>query len=141
MTAAYDQETEKQWVEATPLDAIQDPPLRCRVKETPKSEWKESTLVGWDRSDEYQWGVSNPDIQWAVVCEVWKEPKSPTSFELSAEQERIANEWIDKRNREAHGPIGGRWSYRFCPTSIGVCVSLVDNASGDELDLTDYDTL
>ena len=74
MTAAYGQETEKQWVPATPLDAIQFPALRCRVKDNDDSEWKESTLVGWDRSDEYQWACSDCSIQWAKVCEVWKEP-------------------------------------------------------------------
>jgi len=72
MTAAYDQETEKGWVEATPLDAIQEPPLRCRVQENFDSEWKESTLVGWDRTDEYRWCVADPAIQWAVNCQVWK---------------------------------------------------------------------
>jgi hypothetical protein len=89
MTAIFDQkvqETEGQWVPATPLDAIQDPPLRCRVKENDGSEWKESTLVGWDRSDEYQWGVADPDIQWAVACEVWKEPSKPV--------EKIISDWL-----------------------------------------------
>lgn len=66
------------------------------------------------------------------------EPK--TKFELTDEQERVANEWIETRDREAHGPIGGRWSYRFTPTTVGACVYLVDNASGDELDLTEYDS-
>ena len=64
--------TEPKWVEATPQDAIQDPPLRCRVKENHNSEWKESYLVGWDRSDEYKWACADPMIQWAVACEVWK---------------------------------------------------------------------
>jgi len=89
MTAAFDQkvqETEGQWVPATPLDAIQDPPLRCRVKETPKGEWKESTLVGFDRSDEYGWCVDDLDVQWAVVCEVWKEPIKPV--------EKIISDWL-----------------------------------------------
>jgi hypothetical protein len=82
--------TEKNWVPATPLDAIQDPPLRCRVKENgDKSEWKESTLVGWDRSDEYQWACADPMIQWAKVCEVWKEkekpkPHGPSNLELAS---------------------------------------------------------
>lgn len=64
-----------------------------------------------------------------------------TKFELSEQQEKLANEWIANRDREAHGPIGGRWSYRFTPTTIGVCVYLIDNASGDELDLTEYDLM
>ena len=72
MTAAFDQETEKQWVPATPIDAIQDPPLRCRVKNLRNGDWKESTLVGYDRSDEYQWACSDEDIQWSKFCEVWK---------------------------------------------------------------------
>ena len=62
----------KDWAPAKPIDAIQDPPLRCRVKEHHESEWKESTLVGWDRSDKFQWAVADPTVQWAVACEVWK---------------------------------------------------------------------
>ena len=61
------------WVAATPLDAIQDPPLRCRVKPYGKpNEWVESLLIGYDRSDEFHWGVADEDIQWATTCEVWK---------------------------------------------------------------------
>jgi hypothetical protein len=59
---------------------------------------------------------------------------------LTDHQEQIANNWIETRNKEDCGPIGGRWSYRFTPTAVGDCVSVVDNATGDELDLTDYDS-
>jgi hypothetical protein len=87
MTAAFDQETEKQWVPATPIDAIQDPPLRCRVKPYGKpDEWVESTLVGYDRSDEFHWCVADPDIQWSEACEVWKEPAKPV--------EKIISDWL-----------------------------------------------
>ena len=73
MTAAYDQKDEKGWVEATPQDAIQDPPLRCRVKVNGNyDEWEESYLTGYDRSDKFKWGVADREIQWAVHCEVWK---------------------------------------------------------------------
>ena len=66
--------TEKQWVPATPLDAIQDPPLRCRVRAYGKTdEWVESVLLGYDRSQAYCWSVANVDIQWAQVCEVQKQ--------------------------------------------------------------------
>lgn len=94
MTAAFDQkvqDTEGQWVPATPLDAIQEPPLRCRVKPYGKpNEWVESVLVGYDRSDEFHWGVADPDIQWATVCEVWKEKPEqsklhgPSNLELAS---------------------------------------------------------
>jgi hypothetical protein len=61
-----------EWVPAKPIDAIQDPPLRCRVKENDDSDWAYSTLVGYDRSDEYKWACADPQIQWAKHCEVWK---------------------------------------------------------------------
>lgn len=61
-------------------------------------------------------------------------------FELTVDQEMVANKWIESRNKEDGGPIGGRWSYRFTPTAIGNCVYVVDNATGEELDLTEYDT-
>ena len=63
-----------------------------------------------------------------------------TTFALTDSQEKAANTWIETRNMEDCGPIGGRWSYRFTPTSIGMCVAVVDNATGEELDLADYDS-
>ena len=89
MTAPNDQkvqDTEGQWMPATPLDAIQEPPLRCRVRPYGKpNEWAESTLVGYDRTVAYKWAVADPDIQWAKVCEVWKpKPHGPTNTELAS---------------------------------------------------------
>jgi hypothetical protein len=65
--------------------------------------------------------------------------ETKTQFALTWEQEQVANTWIETRNKEDCGPIGGRWSYRFTPTSIGMMIALVDNATSEELDLTDYD--
>jgi hypothetical protein len=112
MTAAYDQETEKQWVPATPLDAIQDPPLRCRVKENDDSDWAYSTLVGYDRSDEYKWACADPQIQWAKVCEVLKEARPvesiisdwlyydgecPTDQHFATQVKYLIEQWANER--------------------------------------------
>ena len=66
--------------------------------------------------------------------------QTKTQFALTWEQEQVANTWIETRSKEDCGPIGGRWSYRFTPTSIGMLIAVVDNANGEELELTDYDS-
>jgi len=65
------------------------------------------------------------------------------TFTLTPEQELKASEF--QAEREAASPtrstaIGGRWSYVFSPTSIGVVVEIVDCHDNVKCDLTDYDS-
>ena len=54
-----------------------------------------------------------------------KPKKIGLCFEINAEELGEINKWIDKHIEEKHngshyaGAIGGRFSYRFVPTSIG----------------------
>ena len=54
-----------------------------------------------------------------------------------------AVEAFKKRHRKKHGPdrsvSGGRFSYIFTPTAIGVAVT-VECACGDSADCTDYES-
>ncbi len=71
-------------------------------------------------------------------------------FEISDEQRKKIRAWsteIDERiakeqGREDgpyYGAIGGSLTYMFTPTSIGVIIQ-VKHASGEELDVSDYDS-
>lgn len=37
------------------------------------------------------------------------------------------------------GAIGGRWTYSFTPTSLGLIVKVKDGMYGGELDLSNYE--
>ena len=62
-------------------------------------------------------------------------------FPLTHEQRKAADKWIDSQPKIDSGAIGRRWSYLFTPTSIGLLVVLIDNATKAKIDLTDYDSL
>jgi hypothetical protein len=61
-------------------------------------------------------------------------------FSFSKEQNERYIIWYKKHRRkcpiENSGAIGGKYSYIFTPTSLGV-ITIVKCACGEELDLTD----
>lgn len=59
-------------------------------------------------------------------------------FTLSEEQEAKANQFMEKQSSYC-GAIGGQFEFRFCGTSVGMIVKVVDTKNGEELDLTEYD--
>lgn len=64
------------------------------------------------------------------------------TFSLSKSELEAAKLFIKEQNKKAPanaGAIGGRWSYQFTPTSIGVISSIVDNVTKETKDLTDFD--
>lgn len=63
-------------------------------------------------------------------------------FELSDEQTADAEKWMAERlTGEGDGPIGGRFTFRFTQTTIGMVVILFDNLTGKSLDLTNYEEM
>lgn len=63
-------------------------------------------------------------------------------FELSQEQKKKLEEW--KKNLKPpegsySGAIGGRFTYLFTPTSLGVVIVVQDSMSKTEIDLSEYD--
>jgi hypothetical protein len=62
-------------------------------------------------------------------------------FELDEEEIQKLNEWMKSRPQvepERLGAIGGRYTFSFCHTSLGQVTTVRDDATGDEIDLTDY---
>lgn len=65
------------------------------------------------------------------------------TFDLSESQTEQAVAWVDKHTKEKHpkprhdGAIGGRYTWSFTPTSIGM-VAKVTCACGEKIDLSDY---
>lgn len=60
-------------------------------------------------------------------------------FELTEVQEQKIAEWVKTQEVVYTGPVGGRYTYQFTPTSIGVVVKVRDCVTKTELDITDYD--
>ncbi len=85
-------------------------------------------------------------------------------FEVTPEQQKKLDEWLKdvysravnkqieetKEPNEFHrfcwdngvpytGTIGGGLSYIFSPTSIGLCLTVKESLTGEEIDLTEYD--
>jgi hypothetical protein len=62
-------------------------------------------------------------------------------FTLESKELKDAQKWIKsqmKKHGKNIGTIGDRFSYRFTPTSIGVGISVIDNLSKEEKNVTDY---
>ena len=65
-------------------------------------------------------------------------------FSISPEEVTQANAFIKHQKETApdfSDTVGGRFTYQFTPTSIGVLVSLLDNATGATESLTDLGSL
>ncbi len=59
-------------------------------------------------------------------------------FDLTKEQIEEINKWMDKCGSGATGAIGGRYTYSFTPTSLGLVVKVEDALTGKKLDVTYY---
>jgi len=62
-------------------------------------------------------------------------------FSLTEEEENKYKTWVKEHNKicpiKDTGAIGGRISFQFTPTSLGL-ITIVKCACGEELNLTDY---
>lgn len=60
-------------------------------------------------------------------------------FELTAKEQDKLNIWMATKDLLIYtGTIGGRFTYQFTPTSLGVIVKVLDGLDKTEIDLTDY---
>ena len=61
-------------------------------------------------------------------------------FQISELEQKTLNEWLKSKDLEVYcGAIGGRFTYSFTPTSLGMIIKVKDDLDGDEIDITDYD--
>lgn len=61
-------------------------------------------------------------------------------FELDEQQREKLNAWIGaKASKKAYtGACGGRYTYSFTPTSLGLVAKVYDEIDKDTIDLTEY---
>lgn len=60
------------------------------------------------------------------------------SFSISEQQLVKINNWIKGHEKLPVGAIGGRYTYCFTPTSLGVIITVKDILANQEIDVTDY---
>lgn len=62
-------------------------------------------------------------------------------FDLNEKEEQSIKEWIikQKEKKDKSTTIGGRFSYIFTPTGIGIGITIKDNLLYETFDATDYD--
>lgn len=60
-------------------------------------------------------------------------------FTLLLDQQAKLKAWIQQRPACPVGAIGGRYTYEFTPTGLGVVCKVRDSVSGAVIDLTEYD--
>ena len=53
-------------------------------------------------------------------------------FPISEEEDKKIKEWIKTRPDYNEGAIGGRYTYKFTPTSIGVIGTIVDGMTDEK---------
>lgn len=66
-----------------------------------------------------------------------------TEFSLNEKENANASAWIEQHKKDHvvnySGAIGGRWVYKFIPTSIGIIKKVECNGCGENKDITDFE--
>lgn len=60
-------------------------------------------------------------------------------FSIDERQWKLIGEWMDKKEKVYTGAIGGRLTYQFTPTNIGLITKVLDPIDKTELDVTNYE--
>lgn len=59
------------------------------------------------------------------------------SFMISEEENDKIKQWMSKRENKNTGAIGGRYEYKFFPTSIGIIGKVVDTINNESFTFRD----
>lgn len=60
-------------------------------------------------------------------------------FIIDDEQQKKLDEWKKHHKSVYTGAIGGRYTYSFTPTSLGVVIKVTDYVTKEVIDLSDYE--
>ncbi len=63
-------------------------------------------------------------------------------FELSEDEIKKFEKWKKKMKKkdDSMPTAGERWTFMFTPTGLGTVTEVLDNATNEKIDLTDWDT-
>lgn len=85
-------------------------------------------------------GRIDPDIQSKPLAYCCPSLNGKIMFDFKLTKDQITKfiEWSSKHEDAYGGAIGGRYTFSFTPTSLGLVTKVKDDISGEEIDLTDY---
>lgn len=63
----------------------------------------------------------------------------PEAFYINDSQLKKLDEWMRNKPKKYTGAIGGRFTFLFHPTTLGVVVKVKDETDQTEVDLSDYE--
>lgn len=99
---------ERYWRDATPADAIREPPMVARFRDEESEDWLIDELVGFDRTSTYQW-INNHTA--GITCQVYDAPDPGEGWRLIDVKKETPKEgdqylvhpsqWIDRG--DCHG--------------------------------------
>lgn len=61
------------------------------------------------------------------------------NFRLTEKESKLAQKFMEEKQVEYCGAIGGQFTFTFTRTSIVQVATVIDNVSKEELTLTDFD--
>ena len=99
---------ERYWRDATPADAIKEPPMVARFRNEDAEDWEYDLLVGWDRTDQCHW---RSELDSFEQCQVYDAPDPGEGWRLidpDNEKPRIGDEVFSR----------GQWTKRSPPEII-----------------------
>ena len=91
---------ERYWRDATPADAIKEPPMVARFRDKGELAWKIDKLISWDRSDD-PWVDEN---HWTYdFCQVYDTPDPGEGW-------RLIDVWEEaKQEGDEFWSLSGKW--------------------------------
>ena len=64
------------------------------------------------------------------------------TFKLEDDEIKVFEKWKDeqmKKSDKLHSSVGGRWSFVFTTTGVGIIAEAKDNNNGETKTLTNFD--
>ena len=101
---------ERYWRDATPQDAIKEPPMVARFRYEDAEDWEYDLLVGWDRTDQCHW---RSELDAFEHCQVYDAPDPGEGWRL------VDTENETKQEGDEYLGLSGEWRKAdmnpFCP--------------------------
>ena len=86
---------ERYWRDATPEDAIKEPPMVARFRYEDAEDWEYDLLVGWDRTDQCHW---RSELDAFEHCQVYDAPDPGEGWRLidkEKDAKKPGDEYLD----------------------------------------------
>ena len=90
---------ERYWRDATPQDAIKEPPMLARFRHEVSDDWEYDYLVGWDRTDDDKW---RGNMNSSSICQVYDAPAPKYVPFTWDDREQLRGRWVVGSDGDEH---------------------------------------